>query len=37
MKSNDLLDLIADYAGRGAWAAVFLAAVLILIGGGLTL
>ena len=35
--NNDIGFLIADALKKGAWAAVFLAALLILAGGGLTL
>lgn len=35
--NNDIGYLLEDALRRGAWAAVFLAAVLILAGGGLTL
>lgn len=35
--NNDVGYLIADALKKGAWAAVFLAALLILAGGGLTL
>lgn len=34
---NDIGYLIEDALRRGAWAAVFLAALLVLAGGGLTL
>lgn len=34
---NDIGYLLEDALKKGAWAAVFLAAVLILAGGGLTL
>ena len=34
---NDIGWLLSDALKKGAWAAVFLAAVLILAGGGLTL
>ena len=33
----DILDLLADGLRRGFWCAVFLAALLIVIGGGVTL
>ena len=35
--NNDIGYLLEDALKKGAWAAVFLAAVLILAGGGLTL
>ena len=35
--NNDIGYLLGDALKKGAWAAVFLAAVLILAGGGLTL
>lgn len=35
--NNDIGYLLEDALRRGAWAAVFLAALLVLAGGGLTL
>lgn len=34
---NDIGYILSDALKKGAWAAVFLAAVLIVAGGGLTL
>lgn len=36
-KAIDILDLLADAFRRGFWWAIGLAAMLIIIGGGITL
>lgn len=36
-KTIDILDLLADGLRRGFWGMVFLAALLIVIGGGVTI
>lgn len=33
----DLLDILADALHRGIWGAIILAALLIIIGGGVTI